>query len=63
MSGDDYFDKIVAEFMPHLESEPKTEWPRLLKLLVKEVERDTRHEAYHMVHDCANAIFNMRRKP
>lgn len=63
MSNDAYFNDIAARFTLRLKAEPENEWPRLLRMLIEDVDRNARHEAFHKVHDCASAIFNMRYEP
>jgi hypothetical protein len=57
--NDDYFDKLVADFLPQIETATKEELPRVLRLIFKEVERDTRQQAASMANELALNIHNM----
>lgn len=53
-------DKYVDAFFPHIESAHTTEQKkRTLRLMVKEVERDTRNMAVEIAREAVNTITRM----
>ena len=58
--SDDRADKYVYDCMPHCGMEDNLGNRRLIRLLVKTVERDTRHKAVELAQKLANDIHNLR---
>lgn len=58
--SDDIADKYVQSFLPAIQdATSQKDMARTLRLLVKEVERDTRHKACDVVQEALNKIHNL----